>query len=258
VADTNEKSPSAAGAPSELPGGASPPPAAPEAAPVEQDALFRLQMAISDFVLGNWKYGGYALLAVLVVALAYGGWTSLQSSRAQAQYSAIAAIDFKMPKVDPTKPDTDDPTRVANIQEGAKRFAAAAEDAKGAAAVYGWLKSAEAWQRIGKKDEAIAAIQKATAVGEKDLPGFTADAALAAALLDAGKTDEAIAQYSAMTTKYSGFFAEQSMLRLATTQVDAGKKDDAKATITQFTTNYPNSQLLPAMAELSARMGSGT
>ncbi|MFZ5478381.1 MAG: tetratricopeptide repeat protein [Myxococcota bacterium] len=249
MADSNEQNPPAGGG---------------EAAPPEQDALFRAQMAVSDFILGYWKYGVYAVGLVLLGALVYGGVSSWTRGRAEDDYAAIARIDYRMPKVDPLAryglapmDDPNDAQRMIDLQEGAKRYEAAATDAKGAAAVYAWLKAAETWKRAGKDAEALAATEKAAKLGEKDLAGFTADAAWAAALRGAGRADEAFAHLQGMSTRYEGTYAEESLLQLASAQLDAGRKDEARKTLEAFKTRFPASPRAAQVTALESRAVAG-
>jgi tetratricopeptide (TPR) repeat protein len=255
VADSNEqKPPTPAGV--AVGGGEAPPP--------EQDALFRAQMAVSDFVLGYWKYAVYAVGVVLLGALVYGGLTSWTRGRAEEEYAAISRIDFRMPKVDQMAryglspmDDPNDAQRMSDLQEGARRYEAAAAESKEAASVYAWLKAADAWKRAGKDAEALAATQKAAAVDAKDLPGFTAQSAYAAALLDAGKTDEAFAVLTAASTRFDGLFAEEALLQLAAAQLDAGKTDDARKSLETFKTRFPTSPRAARVAALESRAATG-
>ncbi len=235
-----------------------------EAAPVEQDSLFRLQMAVSDFVLGNAKYFSYIVGAVLLSSLVYGVVTSWLSSREAEEYAAVARIDFKMPKVEQLAlfglapmDDKTDTARMANVEEGAKRYTAAGDESHGAAAAYAYLKAADAWERVGKPDERLAVLEKASKLGAKDLPGFSADAAYAAALVDAGRTDDALALYRAMAGRHEGFFAERSLLLLAEAQIAAGKKDDAKLVLAELRQRFPQSPRENEIVFLEKKLGSG-
>lgn len=232
-----------------------------ESAPVEQDVLFRLQMAASDFVLGNAKYAGYLVGALLAGSLIYGGVTSYLTSRREEEFAAIARIDFKMPKVDDMArfglapmDDTTDTARMANVEEGAKRYQAQAESAHGAPAVYAYLKAAEAWRRVGKTTESFAALEAASKLEAGDLPGFAADAAYAGALVEAQRTEEALGHYRIMAGRYSGFYAERSLILLASAQADAGKKDDAKLVVKEFQDRFPQSPRAAEMAAIDARV----
>ncbi len=232
-------------------------------APPEQDALFRLQMAASDFILGNAKYLGYIVGLVLLGTLIYGATSSWLASREAEEYAAISRIDFKMPKVEDLAKfglapmdDKTDAARMSNVEEGARRYAAAGDEAHGAAAVYAYLKAADAWERVDKPDEALAVLEKASKIGAKDLPGYTAGAAYAAALIDAGKTDEALQVYRDMAGRLEGFFAERSLLALADAQIAAGRQADAKLVIAEFRQRFPQSPRASEVAALELRAGS--
>ena len=236
-----------------------------ESAAQEQDALFRLQMALSDVMLGYWKHGAALIGLLLLGTLVYGGMRSYAESRAKSEFGQISRIDHRMPKVDEMArmgfAPVDDPTdskRMADLEEGGRRYLAVADGAHGAAAVDAYLKAADAFRRAGKADLALSALEKGAAVKTTGLPGFTADAALASALVDAGQVDRAVTLYREMVGRHEGFFAEQALLRLAATQIDAGKSDDAKATLGEFKTRFPASPRAARVAELEVLAGKGS
>jgi tetratricopeptide (TPR) repeat protein len=221
-------------------------------------------MALSDFVLGNAKYVSVLVGLVLLGALVYGLTTSYLRSREAGEFADIARIDFKMPKVEDLAryglapmDDKSDAARMANVEEGARRYEAVGDRAHGAAAVYAFLKSADAWERVDKKDKALAVLEKASKVGAKDLAGFTADSAYAAALVDAGKTDDALQLYRTMAGRYQGFYGERSLLLLADAQITAGRGSDAKLVIDEFRQRFPQSPRASELGALEQRIGSG-
>lgn len=233
-------------------------------APQEEDALFRLQMAISDVVLGYWKYGVYAILAVLLVAAAYGGYTSWKESALRDDYAAIARVDHRMPKVDEMAryglapmDDPNDAQRASDLVEGGKRFLAAGDEARGTPAVYAYLKAADAFRRANAQDQRLAALEKAWAVDAEDLPAWSAGSALAAALIDAGQTDRALGLYRELVGRLDGYLAEQALLALAGAQADAKKATEAKATLDEFRARFPESARMAEAAAIEARLGSG-
>lgn len=254
MADTTHDEPGTARPPE---GGVAP------AQSVEQDQLFRLQMAASDFLLGNAKYFAYLVGLLLLGTLIYGATTSWLASREAEEFASISRIDFKMPKVEQLAQyglapmdDKADSARMANVEEGARRYTAVGDDAHGAAAVYAYLKAADAWERVDKPDQALLALQRASEVGAKDLPGYTAGAAYAAALLDAGTTEEALSLYRDMAGRLEGFYAERSLLLLAEAQIAAGRHADAKLVIAEFKQRFPQSPRLGEVSALEARAGS--
>lgn len=237
------------------------------ASPPEQqdtDVLFKLQVEITEFFLKNAKYGVYVAVAALLGAAGWGGYSSWRESRIEKQFESIAAVDFLMPQPDPMseyglapRDDKSDAARMANLEEGARRFEAAAKGCTGSAATYGWLKAADAWDRAGKADARLAALKAATETGATDLPAYAADMAYAGALVDAGKTDEALAHYRAAVGRQKGFYAAQALGELARAQVAAGKSAEAKATIEELKAAHPDqAELVASLMLLAGGAGS--
>lgn len=234
---------------------------APEAAPppqVEPDALFRLQMSITDFLLGNSRYFGYALGVALLGVGVYGGWDTWRTSVEEGSYAEIASIDFKMPKAAEGAElglapydDPNDAGRLANVEKGAELYEETAKAASGTPAVYAWMKAAETWQRLGKADRRLSALQAAHEVGATDLAGFVATSAYTNALADAGKTDEALTVLRAYASGPKSFYAEEALIQLAQLQANAGKAQDALATIQEFKTRFPDSPRTSRLAALA-------
>lgn len=241
------------------------PNAAPEAEPPpqeEQDYLFKAQVAATEFIFRYWKYGFYALGGVLLVALAWGSYQSWTKSQREEQFGAIAAVAYKMPPVNQMalyglapKDDPADAARTANLVEGAKRFAAAAENASGSAAVYGYLQAADAYSRAQDPESARKMIEAATRVKAPDVARFAADAQWAALLANAGDTAAAEAYLREMAGRYTGFFAQESLLRLASVQADAGKMAEAKATVEELLKRFESPARAQEAAAIAARVG---
>lgn len=226
-----------------------PAPAAPatEAAADEPpDYLFRAQLALTSFYTANGRYLGWVAMAGLGGVLVWGLWSMWQERSSANDFGEIAAIDYKMPKPDPMSQyglaPADDPTdagRKADLEEGARRFEAAAKGSSGSAAVYGYLKAAEAWERAGNAPSRLAALKAANELGRSGLPGWSAGSAYASALIDAGSAEEAIGVYRELAGRTQGFYAQQALLSLATAQIDLGKNDDAKQTVDEYATRFP-------------------
>ncbi len=235
-----------------------------EAAPSEdQDYLFRAQVAGTEFILRYWKYGVYAVGGVLVAAFAWGTYDSWSTQRREDQFGAVAAVAYKMPAVDQMalyglapKDDPADTARTANLLEGAKRFLAAAASSNGSAAVYAYLEAADAFTRVGDVPAARKAIEAAVGVGAPDLAQFPADAQWATILANEGAHTEAEAFLRGMAGRYTGFFAQEALLRLASLQVDQGKLAEAKTTIDELYTRFPSPSRPESVASLAARVGS--
>ncbi len=74
----------------------SPPPSptpSPEAQ-ADEDYIFRAQIALTEFGLRYWKYAGYLVGGVLLVAATWGGYNSYRLGRAEEEFAKISAIDF--------------------------------------------------------------------------------------------------------------------------------------------------------------------
>ena len=238
-----------------------PTPPVPEV-PMEEDYVLRAQIAVTEFTLRYWKYGGYVVLGVLVVAFGYGAWDSYTHKAAQEQFASIAAIDYKMPKPDKMAEyglgpadDPADAARMADLAEGAKRYEAVAAASGGSARTLAWLKAAEAWTRAGKSDEAQAAVAHAGEGKGTNVAAFAADIQQFGALADAGKAEEAEAHLREMSSRYSGFFAEEALIRLSSYELEVGKADAALATFKEITTRFPTSADAAALGELAGRLG---
>lgn len=236
---------------------------APEAPPADEtpDYLFQLQLAITNFTAKNGRYMGMAAGTSLAGVLAWGLWNVWVERSAAAQFGAIAAIDYRMPKLCPAETHEDrgfcfsdadprmvtgvagddpaDAGRKADLEEGARRFEGAAKDAGGSAAVFGYLQAAEAWRRAGNKEAEVSALKAAYAEGGGDLPGWSAGSAYAAALIDSGRAEEAPGVYREVAGRTQGFYGQQALLSLAETQIDLGKPDDAKQTLAEYRTRFP-------------------
>ena len=225
-----------------------PPPEA-DAAPVDEtpDYLFRIQLAFTSFFAANSKYMGWMVAVGLAGVLVWGMVSVWMERSADAAFGTIAAIDYRMPKPDPMSEygmapadDPNDAGRKSDLQEGARRFEAAAQSSSGAASAYAYLKAADALQRAGDVEGRIGALKSGYDAGGGDLPLWSNGSAYAAALTDAGRAEEALAVYRAIAGKTQGFYAQQALLALASAQIDLDKKDDAKATILEFRTRFPN------------------
>lgn len=238
------------------------PPVETAAPPEEQDFLFRAQVTATELFLGYWHYGLYALGAVLAASFAYGTYKDYRQSKDEAQFASIAAIDHKMPVVEGLalygigpKDDPNDLERKATLLEGGRRYAAVAGENTDSAAVYAWLKAAEAFERGGDKAEATKATEAAAAVGASGLAGFVADSAWVGTLMAAARTDEATGLLRKMADKNTGLLAEESLIRLGEAYLAAGKLAEAKSTVEELNKRFPAPVRAEQAAALSARVG---
>lgn len=230
-----------------------------ELAQTQEDPLFQAQMWVYDRALTYWKHGALAIGLVLVGSLVYGLYDSWAESRAKDAEANIAAIDFRVPKpselsmmgIGPAD-DLNDATRVANLEEGARRLQATAEDASGAQAAQAWLKAAELWQRLGRDAETKTAFEGALKAEDAGVFGFVAHNGLASIALDEGKLDEAITHYRAVADADRGFFGEQALIGLARAQAQNGKGPESLQTMEELRKRYPES---PRLVDLAVELG---
>jgi tetratricopeptide (TPR) repeat protein len=230
-----------------------------ELAPNQEDPLFQAQMWVYDRVMAYWKHGALAVGVILVGSLVYGLYDSWSEGRAKDAEADIAAIDFRVPKpselsmmgIGPAD-DLNDATRVANLEEGARRFQATAEDASGPQAAQAWLKAAELWQRLGRDAETKTAFEGALKAEGDGAFGFVAHNGLASIALDEGKVDEAIVHFRAVADADRGFFGEQALIGLARAQAQNGKGPESLQTMEELRKRYPES---PRLTDLAVELG---
>jgi hypothetical protein len=227
----------------------------------DQDYVFRAQIALTEALAKYGKYFSLVVVGVLVAALAWGLYSNWAEKSRKADFEKIAAIDYLMPEPDPMSmyglapaDDPNDTTRMANLAEGARRYEAAAAELSGTAATLARLRAMEAWTRAGKTEEASAAAARLSASGTT-LADFVADTTRVRALLDAQKGDEAEAALREMSSRYSDFYAEQSLIRLANVQVGAGKMEAAVTTFAEIQKRFPTTTDFTALSELAGRLG---
>ena len=214
----------------------------------EVDYLFQARMSLFKWFTRNWK--GFAVIAgvVLVVALAYNVYDSVTISQSREGAAAIHAVDIKMPKIEPMArmgilpiDDLSDANRVANLEEGARRYEAAANGTGGSSAAEAWLKAAETHERLGSAAQAQAAYEHALGAYDKGVLGFGAHTALAGIALEAGDTAGALAHYATLAEREEGLLAEQALIYQAIVYKDMGDQAQLQATYDSFMERFPGS-----------------
>ncbi|MFT5586221.1 MAG: tetratricopeptide (TPR) repeat protein [Cognaticolwellia sp.] len=214
----------------------------------EVDYLFQARMSLFKWFTRNWK--GFAAIAgaVLVVALVYNVYDSVTTNRAKEGAAAIHAVDSKMPKIEPMArmgilpiDDLNDATRLANLEEGARRYEAAAMGTGGSAASEAWLKAAGTHERLGHAEQAKAAYEQAMSAYDKGILGFGARTALAGMALEAGDTAGALGHYATLAEREDGLLAEQAMIYQASVYEDMDDQAQLQATYDSFLERFPSS-----------------
>lgn len=214
----------------------------------EVDYLFQARMSLFKWFTRNWKGFAGAAGIVLVVALAYNVYESVTTSQSRDGASAIHAVDIKMPKVEPMArmgilplDDLSDANRVANLEEGARRYEAAANGTGGSSAAEAWLKAAEIHERLGSAVQDKAAYEQALGAYDKGILGFGAHTALAGIALEAGDTADALAHYATLAGREDGLLAEQALIYQAVVYEDMGDQAQLQATYDSFMERFPGS-----------------
>ena len=226
----------------------------------EADFLFRLQMGIYNFFAGYWRHLLGLLGVFLVGALVFSLYLDYSRDAQRDQQAALAEITRRMPRPDPmaafTGQPADDPSdteRMANLQEGARRYEAVAQEGSGTAAVMAWSLAAETWERAGESEKALAALEAAHALSADGVVGWSITARLADRRAAAGDVDGAVALYKDAAAG-EGIIAEQASLSLALLYEGAGRRDEATALLQTFLETHPESPLLPTAAEALGRL----
>ena len=226
----------------------------------EEDVLFKTQMKVLNLLLGHWKKGLAVVGAALLVVLVVGEYGAMQVDKQRDIQAQIADIDRRMPKESAAvsfgiQPADDSPETMANLEEGARRYAAVAEGAVGPGAVMAWLKSGSAWERVGDLDQAKSAYSNAHAQGAAGTVGWSAASQYASLQANAGDVDGAVATLNALDTKVSGLELEQSKLAVAYILEDAGRISESQAALNSFVTAYPKSALIEQAQDALLRLG---
>jgi len=139
--------------------------------------------------------------------------------------------------------DLGDPERVELLEAIANKYESIAADATDAPAAEAWIKAGDVWQRLESSEKAEAAYEAAIAAFDKGIYGYTAKNALANALLATGKPSDAAALYQTLSSEERGYLAERAMADLAAALEQAGETQEAIDTWRAFGTRYPDSML---------------
>ena len=226
----------------------------------EEDVLFKTQMKVLNLLLGHWKKGLAVVGAALLVVLVVGEYGAMQTDEQRDIQAKIADIDRKMPKESAAvsfgiQPADDSPEVLANIQEGARRYEAVAQESVGAGAVMAWLKAGAAWERTSDPEKAKSAYGNAHALGLSGTLGWSAASQYASLQANAGDVEGAVATLNALDTKVQGLELQQAKLAVAFILEDAGRTSESKSALEAFVGAYPKSALIGQAEDAIARLG---
>jgi len=217
----------------------------------EVDYVFKAQMVVFRNVQNYWRHGLVLVGGILVVALFYGLYHSNRTKDLKGGAAAIAEIDRKMPQVDQLalfglapEDDPNDPERIAQVREGAKRYEEVAQGTREGMAGEAWLKAADAWLRVGETELAAAAYEKAIDAQPNGIIGFGARGGLATIRLESGDAEDAedaIALYRQSADTLDGFLAQDSLLTLAGIYHADGRAEELASVYDEFRLRFPDS-----------------
>ena len=226
----------------------------------EEDVLFKTQMKVLNLLLGHWKKGLAVVGAGLFVVLVIGEYGSMKVDEQRGIQAKIADIDRRMPTESAAvsfgiQPPDDSPETTANLQEGARRYEAVAQESVGPGAVMAWLKAGAAWERAGDAEKAKAAYGQGHALGVDGTLGWSAASQFASLQANAVDVEGAIATLSSLDTKVQGLELQQAKLAVAYMLEDAGRTSESKAALDTFVAAYPKSALIEQAQDALSRLG---
>ena len=209
----------------------------------DQDAgaLFRTEMAITNFFLGAWKQ----LLAVvalgLVLTLVYGQYSNWHRGQQRKASAEISEVMRKLPeRIDPT--NMPDDVR-QQLEQGAVSLEAIGAANSPPVSVEAYLQATEIFRRLDLKESQRRALTAAAPDAEGPLR-YAVDGALANLDLEEDNGDAALGRLRKLSTELDGFLAQQAMIDLGLALEHLERSDEATAVYTDFAAKYPNSTLL--------------
>ncbi len=237
---------------------AQPDPAAPIPFQQEPELAFRIQMKVSNFVLGYWKESLLAIGAVLAVALSYGLWENHLKTKAQNASAAVYRVDMEVPELSPlaqlgleTGDDLSDPEQAAKLRASAEKYLAVAAEHGESAGTMARMKAADVWLRLDDAAKAREALAAAHADGAPGMLGYAAGNRYATLLVDAGETDKALAVYQDLTKQLDAFPAEAALLDILHVAGEAGNTAEVERAAQEFRARFPKSPRLDEVERLS-------
>lgn len=232
----------------------------------EADVLFRLQMKLAHLFLGYWKQGLIVLGVILLGSLFFGlGQGAVRDARRDAS-SEIASVVDKLPAADPlaayglaAPDDLTDQARVTALTQSAESFETIGQGRSGVSGARAWLRAGDTWLRLGNKDRALAAFEKAYAKKDIDILGYAAGNHIANIALEKGDKARAAQVLRDLATSQKGIYAEKALIDLMEIQISNSESDAAKKTAAEFKARFSKSPRLEQVALLEAKASvSGT
>lgn len=223
--------------------------------PADAGALFRAEMATTNFLMGYWK-GLLALLIVgLVSVLLYGKYLDYNITQQKSFAAQVALLEAKLGSPVIALPDALAAGQVdeAKIATLAREMLEVSRAGTGPARVEAALKAAEMFRVANLPDERRTALEEAVPHAEGVL-AFSAQAALANLDLEQGRGEDAIARYEALLAEEDGFLAEQAMLELGLVYEALERPEEARQVYADFMVKFPESSRYDKAQQRDARL----
>ena len=226
-----------------------------ELRPADAGALFRAEMATTNFLMGYWK----GLLAVLIVGLVgvliYGKYVDYRVIQQKSFAAKVAMVEAKLgvPVITLADAMAAGEVEEADVTRLAQELLVVSRDGNGPARVEAALKAAEMFRVAAQTEERRAALEEAVAEAEGVL-AYSAQGALANLALEEGDGDGAVARWRGLVASESGFLAEQAMLELGLTLEALERVDEARQVYADFMVKYPNSSRFDKAQQRDARL----
>ena len=215
--------------------------------PADAGTLFRAEMWATNMLMGYWKHGLTILIVVLLSVLFYGSYRTHVLSVQRMAAADIAEVErsFDVPIWAMASVMADGgenaPTR-EELAEAAEKIATVGRANSGAGAVEASLKAAELFRLAGRVDERRAALEHASAHGQRGALKYAADAGLANLDLEIGQGEAAVNRFRALKDASSGFLVEQATMDLALALEHLDRKDEARSLYAEFLETWPDSK----------------
>jgi hypothetical protein len=226
--------------------------------PADAGALFRAEMATTNFLLGYWK-GLLALLVVgLVSVLLYGKLLDYRTTQQKGVAGKVALLEAKLGAPLITLPDAIDAGQVKqdDVTSIAREMLEVSRESSGPGRVEAALKAAELFRIAGSDDERRAALEEAVPYAEGVL-AFSAHGSLANLDLEQGNGDAAVARWQTLVETEDGILAEEAMLELGLVYEALGRPDDARKVYADFMARFPESSRFDKAQQRDARLAAG-
>lgn len=251
------------------------PPDSPTAVNPDAGIMFRAEMAATNMFFGYWKVGAAMIVAGLVVALAWGQYTTWYQARQQATADRIATVQTELYETLVASRTPAEQTVIheqipnltmylmrvpveedsfGDLKGAAARLDTIGSQSGGTAQVEAYLFAAELYRYAGATAESRASLEAASAHARGPLR-YAAEGGIANLELEAGESDAAFARLEALSLDLDGYLAEQALFDLGIAQEHLDEDAAARATYQSFVERFPESTLTEQVEDRLSHMG---